>query len=106
MKNKKLNVWGNLLNQRKIAVFNAIKSEEIAKIYKEFMRKDETFFPRKFKEKITPQDSEEKKIQANLNHMKIKTQTEILVDKTIHFKTKYQEIDQELITEIRELCPI
>ena len=38
--------------------------------------------------------------------MKLKAQTEILEDKTTHYKTKYQEIDQELITEIRELCLI
>ena len=38
--------------------------------------------------------------------MKLKTQTEILEDKTTNYKTKYQEIDQELITEIREICPI
>ena len=39
-KNKKLKMWGNLLNQRKIVFFNAIKSEETAKTYKEFMKKD------------------------------------------------------------------
>ena len=92
-------MWGNLLNQRKIALFNAIKSEETTKIYKEFMKKDEIFIPRKFKEKITPQDTEEqKKIKANL---KLKAQIEIPEDKTIHYKTKYQEIDKELITEIK-----
>ena len=35
--------------------------------------------------------------------MKLKAQTEILKDKTTHYKTKYQEIEQELITKIREL---
>ena len=38
--------------------------------------------------------------------MKLKAQTELQEDKTTHYKTKYQKIDQELITEIRELCPI
>ncbi len=33
----------------------------MAKIYKEFMKKDKIFIPRKFKEKITPQDIEEQK---------------------------------------------
>ena len=101
-------MWGNLLTQRKIVFFNALKSEETAKIYKEFMKRDEIFIPRKFKEKITPQDTEEqeKKIKANLNLMKLKAQTEILEDKTTHYTTKYQEINPELITHIRELCPI
>ena len=100
-------MWGILLNQRKESLLNAIKSEKTAKIYKEFMKKDEIFISWKFKEKITPQDTEEqKKIKANLNLMKLKVQTEIQEDKTAHYKTKFQEIDQELITEIRELCPI
>ena len=38
--------------------------------------------------------------------MKQKSQAEILEDKTPHYKTKYQEIIKELITEIRELCLI
>ena len=100
-------MWGNLLNQRKIAFFNAIKSEEIVKIDTEFMKKDEIFTPRKCQDKISPQDTEEqKKIKANLNLMKLKAQTETLEDKTSHYETKYKEIDLELITEIRDLCPI
>ena len=35
----------------------------------------------------------------------LKAQTGILKNKTTYFKTKYWEFDQELITEIRELCP-
>ena len=35
-----------------------------------------------------------------LNLMKLKDQTEILKDTTIHYSTKYFEIDQELVTEI------
>ena len=77
-------------------------------IYKEFMKKDEIFIPRKFKEKnnTTAHRRTGKKIKANLNHRKLKAQAEILEDKTTHYKTKYQEIDQELMTEIRELYPI
>ena len=54
-------MWWNLLNKRKIALFYAITSEETAKIYQEFMKKDEIFIPKKFKEKITPQYTEEPK---------------------------------------------
>ena len=38
--------------------------------------------------------------------MKLKAKAEILEDKTTQYKTKYQEIDKELISEIRHLCPI
>ena len=79
----------------------------MAKIYKEFMETDKIFIPRKFKEKITPQDTEEqKKVKDKLTLMKLKSPLEILENKTTYYKTKYQEIDQELITETRELCPV
>ena len=67
------------------------------------MKKDEIFILWKFQEKNNPTGHRrtEKKFKANLNLMKWKSQTEILKDKTTHYKTKYQEIDQELITEIR-----
>ena len=106
IQNKKLKMWGNPLNQRKITFFHAIKSEETAKIYNEFMKKDKIFILRKFQEKINPQDTEEQnKIKTKLNLMELKAQTEIQEDKTTHYKTKYQEIDQELITEIIEIFP-
>ena len=44
-------MWGNLLNQRKIVFFDAIKSQEMATIYKDFMKINEIFVLRKFKEK-------------------------------------------------------
>ena len=44
-------MWGNLHDQRKIAFFNAIKSEETAQIYKEYLKMDEIFISNKFKEK-------------------------------------------------------
>ena len=52
---------GKPVKPMKNNLFDAIKNEETAKIYKEFMKKDEIFIPRKFKEKITPQDMEEQK---------------------------------------------
>ena len=42
----KLKTLGNLLNQRKLAFFNAIQSEEMAKINKDFMKIDEIFTPK------------------------------------------------------------
>ena len=61
--------------------------------------------PENLKKKLHHKTEEEKKIKANLNLMKLKAQKEIQEEKTIHYKTKYQEIDKELIIEIRELCP-
>ena len=102
IQDKKFKMWGNLLDQQKLAFFNHIKSEETTKIYKKLLKKDEIFIPRKLKEKITPPDIEEqKKIKAKLNLMKLKSQTEIMEDKNTHYNTKYHEIDKELITEIR-----
>ena len=102
-KKKKIENVGKPVKPKKNSLFNAIKSEEIVKTDMEFMKKDEIFIPRKFKEKITPQDTEEqKKVKVNHNLMKLKAQTDIQKDETTHYKTKYQE----LITEIRDLCPI
>ena len=72
------------------------------------MTKYEVFIPRKFKGKITPQDTEaqKKKIKACHNLLILKAQAVIPEDKTILYKTKYHEIDHEQFTEIRELCPI
>ena len=67
------------------------------------MKKDEIFIPRKFKETKNNHKTQ-KKIKANHNLMKLKAQTEILEDKTAHYKTKYQKIYSELITVIKELC--
>ena len=36
--------------------------------------------------------------------MKLRAETEILEDRATNYQTKYQEIDQELIAGIRELC--
>ena len=41
-----------------------------------------------------------------MNLMKLKAQTEILEDKTTYYKIIYQEIDEELLNEIKELCPM
>ena len=49
-----------------ITFFNTIKSKEMAKIFKEFMKKDEIFISRNFKEKITSEDTEKwKKSSSN-----------------------------------------
>ena len=87
---------GKPIKPKENNLFNAIKSEEKAKIYMEFMKKDEILIPRKLQEKNNPTGHRrtEKKIKANHNFMKLKAQTEILKDKTTHYKTKYQEIDQ------------
>ena len=69
-------MWGNLVNQRKIPFFNVIKSEEMPEIYKEFMKINEIFIPKKFMKK-GHDTGEEKKINEKLNLMKLKTQASI-----------------------------
>ena len=39
----------NLLNQRNIAFFSAIKSKEMAEIYEKLMKMDEISIPKNFK---------------------------------------------------------
>ena len=76
-------------------------------IYKDFIEIYEIFIVQKFTEEnnITERTGTEK-IKTKLNLMELKPQIVILEDKTLHYTTKYLKIDQELISEIREFCPI
>ena len=65
-KYNKLKSLGNLLDQRKIAFFNSIKSKEMTEIYKEFMQMKQIFIPKKFTEKIRTKSR--KKIKTNEPH--------------------------------------
>ena len=59
------------------------------------------------KEKNHTQDRGTEKIKAKQNKTnitKLKAQVELLEDRATHNTTKYLEIDQELLTEIKELC--
>ena len=103
---QKLWMWKNLLNKRKLAFYNAIKSKETARIYNNFLEMEQIYIPRKIREKTTPQDTEEQKnIKMDLNITKLNAQVKILEDKTLHYTTKYLEIDDELLAEIETLCP-
>ena len=105
-RNYKLKMWRNLLNKRKIAFFNAIKSQGTSEIYKEFLQQCPVFIPRKFRERITAQDTEQQKeIKRNLNVLKVEAQIKILEDKITHYTTMYSEIDAEMGQEIINLCP-
>lgn len=64
-----------------------------------------TFIPRKFQEKMTQEMEKRTQIKNALSLAKLQTQIEIQEDKTIHFTKKYTEIDNEFLTEIKELCP-
>ena len=58
----------------------------------------------RFRRKNNTRHRGREKIKTKLNLMKLKAQTEIWEDKTIPYK-KDKEGGQELIAEIRELCP-
>lgn len=51
--------WARLLNTRKIAYYNKIRSEGIASVYASFLQKDPVFIPQKFREKEFPGQSED-----------------------------------------------
>ena len=55
--------------------------------------------------KINPQDTEiQRNIKEDLSVSKLKANIQILEDKTVHYSTKYLEIDEELLNEIKSLC--
>ena len=55
-------IWFRLLNERKQAYWNALKSENLADIYENWLKRDEIIFPRKYRIKaIEGEPSEETK---------------------------------------------
>ena len=100
-----LRMWRNLLNQRKLAYYNAIKCRGMAETFTGFIECRPAFIPRKYREKINPQDTEiQRNIKEDLSVSKLKANIQILEDKTVHYSTKYLEIDEELLNEIKSLC--
>ena len=67
---------------------------------------EEKYIPKKFREHITTQDTElQKRIKHDLSIAKFCAQIDILHDKKEHYTTMYLEIDEELQSEIMNLCP-
>ena len=101
-----LPMWKNLLNQRKLAFYNTIKNKEFINAYKNFLTQENIFIPKKFREKITPQDTDTQiQIKNELSRTKLESQTRILEDRMINYQGKYLEIDEKISTEIKNLCP-
>ena len=99
-------MWRNLLNKRKIAFYNAIKSKGMADIYEGFYEREEKYIPQKFREHITAQYTEhQKRIKHDLSIAKFRAQIDILHDKKEHYTKMYLEIDEELQSKIMNLCP-
>ena len=70
------------------------------------MKMDEIFIPRKFKKKKKKDNRlKNRRFKAKLNHMKLKVQTEISKDRTTYYKKKYWKVEQQIIEEIRKICP-
>ena len=66
---------------------------------------DEIFITKTVKEKnhTTRQEEQKKtKNKTKLNFIKLKAQVELLQHRARHYTTKYQEIDQELLIEIKK----
>lgn len=70
-KEKNLQTWKTLIKKRKMAYYRAVKCSDTALTYRAFLTMEEQFIPNKFREKVTPQDTEEqKKIKKSPKHIK------------------------------------
>lgn len=108
LKTKKRNLqnWNIFLKQRKMAFYHAVKCSDTAATYKTFLTMEDQFIPYKFREKITPQDTEEQvKIKKALSISKLQAEIDIREDKKVHSTEKYTEIDNKVFKKIKELCP-
>ena len=98
--------WRALLNDRKMNFYNAIKSAETASIYRNFLKMEEAYIPKKFREKTTPQDTEAQiRIKTQLSIQKVTANIHILEDKVIHYTNRYLHIDKNIEEEIQKTCP-
>ena len=105
-KKENIPTWRTLLNDRKMNFYNAIKSAETALVYKNFLKMEEIYIPKKFREKTTPQDTEAQiRIKTHLNVQKVTADIHILEDKVIHYTNRYITIDKQIENEIQKSCP-
>jgi hypothetical protein len=105
-KKEHIQQWRALLNDRKMNFYNAIKSAETASIYRNFLKMEEAYIPKKFREKTTPHDTEAQiRIKTHLSIQKVTANIHILEDKVIHYTDRYLHIDKHIEEEIHKTCP-
>lgn len=96
-------LWFKLLNERKQAYWNAIKSENLADTYESWKSKENVIFPRKFRVKeITAEPSEETKIRINLALQRFETEIILLRLRVPKYKNKYEKTDAMMYDELNK----
>ena len=89
-----------ICHSRKLAYYNQIRSEGIAKIYKSFIEQDPPFIPRKFREGQIPGQSHEQRVRKEkLENFKMTLEIERLEEEC----SKQQEILDEAERKIEQI---
>ena len=90
------NIWRKLLNERKQAYWNAVRSDNLANKYEEWKNQDNVIFPRKFRDKVISSESdEETRIRIHLAQQRLETEITLLRMRVPKYKNKYETCDKE-----------
>ena len=92
-RNQMKNIWRKLLNKRKQAYWNAIRSDNLANKYEAWKNQDNVIFPRKFRVKvISSEPDEEIRIRINLAQQRLETEITLLIMRVPKYKNKYDNM--------------
>lgn len=97
--------WKRNLNERKQAIWNALKTEIIVNIYKKCRQEENTIImPRKFHIKIIAgKDETERAIRENLALQKFDAEIALLETRSTRYTQRFQNIDIEMEDEIKKI---
>lgn len=96
-KKELISEWNNLLNQRKQAYWNAIRSEHLANTYEQWKQRENIILPMKYRVKsVRNEPEEETKIKVNLAMQKMEAEITLLRIRIPKYKTKYDKCDKEI----------
>lgn len=98
-------LWKKSLNNRKQLYWNAYKCEKYSEIYSQWIEKESPILPQKYLIKeITGEPEEETKLRWDLAMNKFRTDIAIIKNKHSRFKSRYEEIDQQINNQISKIA--
>ena len=96
-----LKSWKNNLNERKQGYWSYLRTENLIKKYEEWCSNDPAIIPRKYTPKLIESEPEEQKeIRMRYAKNSMKCDMEIMKLRITNFQSKYEAVDEAMISEI------
>ena len=96
-----LKSWKNNLNERKQGYWSYLRTENLIKKYEEWCSNDPAIIPRKYTPKLIEEEPEEQKeIRMRYAKTSMKCDMEIMKLRITNFQSKYEAVDEAMISEI------